>query len=160
MHVVVNASPLILLTKVGQLQLLPAIASSIIVPRVVLGELEAGDSTDRAAELVAAAPWASIVESPSSIPEEVLVWDLGAGETDVLAWAASHQESTAVVDDKAARNCAAALGVPVIGTLGIILAAREAKLVPAARPILEQLRQAGHYLSDNILAAALRRIGE
>ena len=52
MHVVANASPLILLTKVGQLELLPAIASRVDVPRAVLIEIEAGDPPDRAAGLV------------------------------------------------------------------------------------------------------------
>ncbi|MCP4678032.1 MAG: DUF3368 domain-containing protein, partial [Deltaproteobacteria bacterium] len=45
-------------------------------------------------------------------------------------------------------------------TLGIILAAREADLIPAARPVLEDLLKAGYYLSDKVVATFLRRMGE
>jgi predicted nucleic acid-binding protein len=64
------------------------------------------------------------------------------------------------VDDLAARRCAATLGVPVRGTLGLVLIAKQRGEIPAARPVLEELRQAGMYLSDAVLNRALKRVGE
>jgi predicted nucleic acid-binding protein len=66
----------------------------------------------------------------------------------------------AVVDDLEARRCAHAIGVPIRGTLGLVLVARRHGLVPAARPLLEALRRAGLYLSDDLLDRALREVGE
>lgn len=43
---VVNASPLIVLGKIGQLELLGSLAESIVVPRSVTGEVAAGSSDD------------------------------------------------------------------------------------------------------------------
>ena len=65
-----------------------------------------------------------------------------------------------IVDDLAARRCAATLGIPVRGTLGFILTAKKRGVIPEARPVLEKLRQSGMYLSDRILNQALALIGE
>jgi predicted nucleic acid-binding protein len=48
----------------------------------------------------------------------------------------------------------------VRGTLGIVLAARRKGRIPAARPVLLRLREAGMYLSDSILERSLARVGE
>lgn len=66
----------------------------------------------------------------------------------------------AIVDDLAARRGAAALGIPVRGTLGLVLTAKKRGVIPVARPVLETLRQSGMYLSDRVLNQALALIGE
>lgn len=159
MQIVVDASPLILLANCNQFDLFPGLASEILIPSEVLSELEAGGARDRAAARVKSAAWACVVDEPSP-PPEVSSWGLGPGETAVLAWAARRRELTAVVDDLAARKCARILGVPHIGTLGIVLAAKEAELIPAARPILETMVQAGYYLAGDLLEKALADLGE
>jgi predicted nucleic acid-binding protein len=65
-----------------------------------------------------------------------------------------------VLDDLAARRCARSLAIPVRGTLGLILIAKQRHIIPAARPLLEQLRRTGMYLSDHVLNRALRAVGE
>jgi len=45
----------------------------------------------------------------------------------------------AVIDDLAPRKSAASLGIPVTGTLGIVLRARRQGIIPAARPVVEDL---------------------
>ena len=78
------------------------------------------------------------------------------GEHRTLA----HRGVEAILDDLAARRCAAALGVPVRGTLGIVLVARQRGLIPAARPVVESMRQAGMYLADAVIDRALALVGE
>lgn len=75
----------------------------------------------------------------AEIPIDIERWDLGAGEASVLAFAAANKGWEAVLDDLEARRCAAALGIPTTGTVGIVLRARQADLIPAARPALEAL---------------------
>lgn len=84
----------------------------------------------------------------------------GPGETAVLSWAQAHPCCLAIVDDLAARRCAEALGIPIIGTLGLVLRAKRKEYLPAARPVLEELRQAGMYLGDRVLNQALALVGE
>jgi len=90
----------------------------------------------------------------------VAVFGLGDGETAVLAHALAHPGSGAIVDDQAARSAAAALGIPHQGTLGVIVFAKVQGLIPAARPVVEQLRQYGMYLSDQVMNQALAQVGE
>jgi predicted nucleic acid-binding protein len=63
-------------------------------------------------------------------------------------------------DDEAARNAATAHGIPRQGTLGVLIFAKAQALIPAARPVLEYLRQNGMYLSDHVLNQALAQVGE
>ncbi|MEH2009054.1 MAG: DUF3368 domain-containing protein [Nostoc sp.] len=64
------------------------------------------------------------------------------------------------MDDLAARRCAAVLGIPVLGTLGIVLTAKQRGKITRARPIIENLRSSGMYLSDRVINQALALVGE
>lgn len=66
----------------------------------------------------------------------------------------------ALLDDILARRCAESLGIPVRGTLGIVLAAKRRGKISSARSVMEELLEAGLYLSANILDAALAKVGE
>jgi predicted nucleic acid-binding protein len=46
------------------------------------------------------------------------------------------------------------------GTLSLVLLAKARGLVAAARPVVEQLRREGMYLSDQIMNQALAQVGE
>ena len=63
-----------------------------------------------------------------------------------------------VLDDRPARRLAQALGLPTIGTLGILLAAKRRDLLPAIRPSLDALLNVGFRIApalyDRVLAAA------
>jgi predicted nucleic acid-binding protein len=50
--------------------------------------------------------------------------------------------------------------LPIIGSLGIILRAKERGLVPAAKPLVEQLRMRGSFLDDDLVAQVLAMVGE
>jgi predicted nucleic acid-binding protein len=78
----------------------------------------------------------------------------------VLAWARAHPGTEAICDDLAARRCAKTLGIPVRGTVGIVLLAKQRGVVPAARPIMERIVRSGMYLSDRALNDALALVGE
>ncbi|MGE5788416.1 MAG: DUF3368 domain-containing protein, partial [Myxococcales bacterium] len=77
-------------------------------------------------------------------------WDLGAGESAVLAYALDRLGARAIIDDLQARRCAEAHGIPLRGTVGLILRARRLELIPSAREALNLVRQAGLYLSDRV----------
>jgi predicted nucleic acid-binding protein len=155
---VVNASPLILLGKIEQLHLLEALASRVVVPAAVVKELAAG--VDHDPEGPSTLTWAqahSVQDIP--VPQSIAGWDLGAGESQVLAHCLSGRKR-AVLDDAEARAAARVHGVPIIGTLGVILRARRANLIPAARPLIERLQERGAFLSDDLVQLALSKIGE
>lgn len=155
----VNASPLILLARANLLDLLQLAGPQIVAPAAVADEILREGPQDPAARALETVPWLTIVEAPP-VPVVVQAWDLGAGESSVLAWALGHPGTVAIVDDLAARRCAAALHVSVRGTLGLILLAKQRGRIEAARPVLEAMRATGMYLSDAVLNQALALVGE
>ena len=92
-----------------------------------------------------------------TVPAIIQEWGLGAGESAVLALAMDRQDAVAVLDDTQGRRCARAVGIPVIGTIGLVVRAARAGLLPAASPVLRDLRAAGLWLDDALIAEVLRR---
>ncbi len=156
---VVNASPVILLGKAGILPLLPQLCTELVVPAGVLAEVAVGAAAD------AGRAWLHGPGRPYLRPVPVLHpaladWGGGAGEAEVICWALQNPGFTAILDDRAARALAARHSVPVIGSLRVIVRAKECGLIPAARPVLERLRGAGAYVSDALIDRAIQLAGE
>ncbi len=157
--IVINASPLIFLSRGQHIELLRYFGDRIVIPKPVADEILRRGSEDLTAKAIESTPWIEIVSS-IKIPPHILEWSLGTGESSVLAYAASHPGTEVVIDDLAGRKCAACLNIPVRGTLGIILIAKKRGLIPFARPVLETLLRSGMYLSRSVLDQALRQVGE
>ncbi len=155
----VNASPLIYLARADLLSFLQLAGPEIVVPRPVAEEIRAGGPDDVAARALEATPWLTVIEV-LSVPAAIQAWDLGEGESSVLAWAYADLGTLAIVDDLAARRCAATLRIPVRGTLGLVLVAKQRGRIPAARPVLDAMRVSGMYLSDSVMNKALALVGE
>jgi predicted nucleic acid-binding protein len=85
-----------------------------------------------------------VVDNEVATPE-ILSWDLGAGETQVITNAQSHGAERVVIDDLEARRCAKAMGLKVIGTLGIVGRAKAMGLIDQAEPVVRRLRETGLY---------------
>jgi len=156
----VNASPLIFLAKAGRLDLLRSIgASRILVPAAVLLEVTAPGHLDAVARAVSAATWLEAV-SVESIPPMVGAWDLGSGESAVVAAALARPGARAIIDDLSGRRCALAVGVEVIGTLGVVIAAHRRGQVIDPKELLLELREHGMWLSDSVVERALQLASE
>jgi predicted nucleic acid-binding protein len=158
---VANASPVIVLAKANHLHLLKMLknlADELILPDAVVAEVLAGPESDPARQALESG-WAR-VHSPAAIPSELIEWGLGPGETAVLALALERTPSTAILDDAAARACAKAFGVSVLGTLGVVLRAKKRGLISNAADVLRAIRAAGLHLDDRVIRLALGHIGE
>ena len=156
---VVNASPLIYLARADLLELLQLAGDRVYVTDVVATEILARGDDDPTVAAMREATWLGKVKAPD-LPAVILAWDLGPGESSVLAWAQLNQGSRAVIDDLQGRRCAEALGIPLRGTLGLVLRAKRIGRVDRARPIVDRLRGAGMYLSKSVADLALAEVGE
>ena len=129
MKVVVNATPLIALSVIGQLSLLHEMFAEVIVPAAVYEEVVThGRGRPGAAEL-AQANWLQIMPPRGALTIEPMLLGLDAGEVSVLLLARELQPDWVVIDERLARRVAQAMGLPVKGTLGILLAATWAELL-------------------------------
>lgn len=149
---VVNASPLITLAKIGHLDLLRPPGVATLVPSLVASEIMAGGGTDPAM-LALQSGWCSPT-ADCEIDQSVMEWGLGAGESAVLSLA-QRPGSVAVVDDLAARTAARVLGIPFLGTLGVVLRACKQGQLESAVPLIRALKDAGLRLDDRIIRDAL-----
>jgi predicted nucleic acid-binding protein len=155
---IVNASPVITLAKIGQLRLLEELAAELVMPEAVAGEILAGPGDDPARKQVAAG-WGAKA-SAARVPDAVLEWGLGAGESAVLALALERTGATAVLDDASARTAARSLGVALIGTIGVVMRAKAQGRIASAARLIGELQAAGLHVDTAVIRAALGQIGE
>jgi predicted nucleic acid-binding protein len=149
----------ILLVRVGQLDLLQRLGPRVVIPEAAVLEIPRKGPADPAVQALVQATWLTAVD-PGPIPAQIAALGLVPGESAVLAYAVARHGSGAIVDDQAARNAAAALRIAHQGTLGVVLFAKTQGIISAARPLVEQLRQHGMFLSDKVMNQALSQVGE
>jgi predicted nucleic acid-binding protein len=155
---VIDASPLILLGKLRRLDLLENLLQNVFVPAAVYREIETGTVKDNAARLTLA--WADSRRiADIEIPGSIAGWDLGPGESQVLAHCLD-KSCRALLDDGKARACAITHAIKVTGVLGIVLRAKQQGLIPAARPIVMQLLALGSFLGEELIERSLTKAGE
>lgn len=156
-HIVVtDAGPLMALGRQDLIGLLHQVFARVMVPRAVLDECLRQPQLNDAQCIQAAvsAGTLSVIDSaPAVIPE------LDAGECAAIG-CALHQRAALLVDDLAARRQASAMGLHVIGTLGVLVLAKRRGLIPLVAPVVHDMRAGGHYLSDAALVAVLQAAGE
>jgi predicted nucleic acid-binding protein len=155
-----DTGPLIALAKADALTLLKELFGDVDVPPAVHRELLAKSGAEAPRLDVAFAAYLHVT-NPPPVPLDVqrVTAHLGAGEQQAIALA-YQTGSLLLIDDRSGRSAARRLGVSVTGTVGVLVEAKRAGLVPQLRPVLEQVRQDGYHLSDALIETAARSVGE
>ena len=161
MIVVADAGPIIHLSQLGHLDLVPALFGRVIVPRRVYDEIvQAGKGLPGSTELQGA-PWVDLDERDlRTAVARLLRNHLDAGEAEALGLALEVQADLVLSDDRQARIAAESLGLRVQGTLGILLEARRQGKIQVLAPLLIHLRAKGVWLSDALIERVLQEVGE
>jgi len=155
-----DTSILLYLGRIGQLDLLPALFEAAFVPVQVVLELDMGRLLRADTVDPRQLTWATLIEVPQKEIEKLPPNRLGPGERSVIAYTRLHGHCLAGLDDRLARLLAEGLGLKVIGVVGILLKGKRAGLIPLVQPLLDQLREAGFRLRDDVYREALRLAGE
>ncbi|MCB9135866.1 MAG: DUF3368 domain-containing protein [Anaerolineales bacterium] len=156
--VILNASPLILLCNSDLALILPELFTEIVAPDAVWQEILDGSHLDRAAQQLPGLSWLKQV-TIKPLPD-VVRWDLGMGETEVLSFALQHNDYTAVLDDMQAKKCARSLGLQTIGTGALLILAKERGLIQSVEQSLRTLQQAGLWISEAVIQMIKKQAGE
>jgi len=156
MRIVSDTGPIIGLAKIGMVDLLKALASEVLIPPFVHKELfgktgfESTYIEDALEDFIKVAPVNSLNLSAADVLAE-----LDEGEKQAIALASGLGEGVLLlIDDHAGRQAARKLGVAVTGLIGLLLIGKERGLIGRVVPLLEELRQAGYWLSDDIVGIA------
>ncbi len=86
--------------------------------------------------------------------------NLDPGEAEAVALAIEVKGHEVLVDDLAARRFAAAIGLPVIGTVGLLVFAKRQGVISMVRPSIDALLTSGFFVSIAVIEQALQRAGE
>lgn len=161
--ILADASPLISLSLVDQLPLLPALFGTVQVAPIVLQEVLTGkfDHGESAIRSAMEAGWLVVCSAqPANIP--LLGLDPGETESILQAYTLAQLGLSPVLlmDEKAGRAAATELGLPCLGTAAIIGTAKQLGLIPSAAQVLEQLYQTDFRISKSIIRAVLASVGE
>jgi predicted nucleic acid-binding protein len=152
MLVVADAGPLIALNGIDRLYLLRDLYGNVLAPPAVLREISPS---------VESPPDWIIQTAPTGrLPMDLLESRLGDGEVEAIQLARQVSADWLLLDDLDARRWALARNLPVVGTVGVLVRARENRLVPAVRPLLDALIRNRNFIGASLYEGALRSAGE
>jgi predicted nucleic acid-binding protein len=164
--VIADAGPLIALARIDSLDLLRQLFGRVCMTAAVRDEILPAAAAFPDADMLARAlreGWLEVAELPPS-NWQPLNPGVDAGEASAI-YAACHWRDAGirvllVMDDRAGRLEAKSRGIDLMGTAAVIGLAKTEGLIPAARPLLEQLAQSGYYLGQAVIAAVIAETGE
>jgi uncharacterized protein len=156
--VIANNTPLVAFWILGRLDLLRDLFQEVLIPQAVFDEFVATQRAVRETAL-SAVPWIKVSSVENS--RHVLAYTgLDQGEAEVLALAEERTAHLIIMDEKKGRRFAKRMTLPVTGTSGVLLLAKEKGLIKTVRPFLEELQTAGLYFSPSPIAEVLSLAGE
>ncbi len=158
--VLIDASPLIVLSRVGGLAWLPVLFGQIHVPLPVRHEVLPDQNKAGEPQLRAALADNAFVLLKRDWRQPQFPF-LGDGEAACIR-AALHLggPSLLLMDDRAGRVTAVEQGLRVAGTAAIVAMAKKRALITSARDVFEKLLQMDFRLSAEVIRAALEAAGE
>ncbi len=159
--VVADTSPLIGLARVGLLPVLSQLFTTVYASAAVVAEATRdADRPGAAAIQQALRDGALVARNVEHTPElNALTAVLDAGEAEALLLA-EHLELPVLIDERRGRGVAKAIGLEVIGTGALLIAAKKRGLITLVAPYLDRLQESGYRLSDTLISAILQRCGE
>ncbi len=146
--VVSNTTPLISLIKIGQLQLLEFLYTQVIIPGAVWQEVQVGIDSPYYVDLTTL-PFISIQKVVNANAVDYLT-DLDRGEAEVIVLAREIEADLVIIDEEMGRSYARHFNLPLTGTLGILLRAKQNGLIPKVKPLLEALMSNGVWISKQL----------
>lgn len=156
---IVNSTPLIALAKCSSLDLLNVMYDEVIIPDAVFNEVCAED--DIASRAVRKSlDWLKIrtIQHPEN--KKYYRTRLHDGEVEVMILAQELHAETVIIDDLAARSTAEYYGLPITGTIGVLIKAKRKGIIDAVMPIVDKMRENHIYYSDALIEMVKRKTDE
>jgi len=149
MIVVSDSSPLIAFLSVDRIDLLTKLFDTVLIPPAVYDEVF---GVSRISEI----PDFIRIENPiSETSVRFLSMSLHPGESEAIALALEKHVNRIILDDKLARKTADRLGLSVIGTLGVLMLAKEKAFLTEIRPLIDRMID---KISFRIAPSVLNRV--
>lgn len=147
--IVSDTSCLILLDKLNLLFILKELFEEIAVTPEI--EKEYGQQLPE---------WIKVVDVQNKVYQTMLQFAIDLGEASAIALAIEQQNCLLILDDNKARKAATRLGIHYIGTLGLLVEAKEAGLIQLVKPILTQIKMTNFRIAETLEKQILKLAGE
>lgn len=159
-RIVCNTGPLIAQGLLDRLDVLKSLFFEVLVPEAVQREVNQSGGRQRGVDSFRRAGWIRVV--PLAGGRDALLESLlDVGEAAVINLAREQGVTTVQLDERKARRLARDIhGLQVIGRARILVEAKRAGLLPEIASSFALLRQAGYWIHEAIVQAALREAGE
>ncbi len=153
MIIISDSSPLISLAIIGKLDLLEKLYKEIYVPFAVYKEVTEEEK-----------PFSKELRNflkdrvknvSNRLAVEVLVSDIGIGESEAIVLAFEEKPDLVLIDDLKARKFAKLNGLEIIVTMWILLEAKASGLIEEIKPFISELILNGIRISNKIIKITL-----
>jgi hypothetical protein len=158
--VVSDTSPLRALVHLGHVEWLEVLFKRVLLPPAVAFELRRPPPVYRPIE-VSAWTFLEVIAPTNAARVAELRSSLDVGEAEAIALAEEIKADIVLIDEMAGRETARIRGFMVLGTLGLLVRAKQRGLSPSVAPLLDRLRsELNFFISDELRRSILRQVGE
>jgi len=159
--VVTDTSVILNLCLLGQESLLASLFGTVHAPPSVRSEFQRLATVDLRFIGLAFPSFIRVTPVTQPLPVVMQNQRLHAGEREALSLAVEMGAQAILMDERAGRFAAASLGLRCVGILGILLRAKATNLLPAIKPLLDQLHhQARFWIAPGLRQQILNAAGE
>ncbi|MEO6668114.1 MAG: DUF3368 domain-containing protein [Ferruginibacter sp.] len=147
--IISDTSCLILLEKIGELDILHHLFGTIITTKEVAEEF--GQQLPS---------WIELQQPKDKNYQSIIQASVDKGEASAIALAIELDDCLLIIDDLKGRKFAQQLGLAIIGTIGVIVDAKLVGLIPSIRPILAKIKSTNFRITEQLESLILRSAGE
>ena len=147
-NIVCDASCLILLNKIERLDVLQKVFGKILITDIIAQEIKISNPD-----------WIK-VQNPSSVLQKGLSNLLDAGEASAISLAAELERALLIIDEAKGRKVATRMGIPITGTFGVIIAAKNKGHISTVKPFLERIQATNFRISSHLVRKVLESANE
>jgi uncharacterized protein len=155
-RIVLDTGPIVALARVDTLDVVAKLAIEFVAPIEVRDELDEGV---RHGHPVIAATWVRFAPLAAAISPVALA-ELDQGEAAAIQLALEQQIGIVGIDERRGRRAAAAVGLRVTGTLGLLGRAKVQGVVPAVRPYIDRMQASSVWFDEELVGRFLAGLGE
>jgi len=155
-----NTGPIIALSMIDRIDILPHLFELVAVPEEVHKEILEGGTTHAGLANYRKANWIKVITLSNPV-DPLLRTSLDAGEAAVIGLARELGVDLVLVDERKARKIARTIyGIHVIGSARVLVEAKRHGLLDNVGVALRAMRDSGYWIGDSIVDLALRQAGE
>ena len=160
MIIVSDTSPISGLIAIGKLEILKSVFGEIIIPDVVYNEIKAMKELIKSNPPFENIDWIKIKSIHDYKTFEFLKNQLDEGEAQAITLANELHSDFLLIDERKGREVAQAMGIKIIGLIGVLVKAKRENHIQLVKPILDELIKTGFWIESKLYTEVIESVNE